>query len=211
MKTLLIYGDSNTHGSSPTMPDGSSYRYGPEIRWPARLAKSLGSEWHVIDEGLPGRTTAHDNPFTGAHKNGLSLLPAFLESHAPIDVFAVMLGTNDLKARLNLPAVEIGEGLRQILLRVQAGTYGRNAAQPKLLVIAPAPIKAVPPYSEALEGGVEKSRRLAEIFANVAQAMGAAFFDAGRVANVSEIDGVHLTEDAHISLAQALHPIISAM
>lgn len=211
MKTLLIYGDSNTYGSSPTMPDGSSYRYGPDIRWPARLANALGSEWEVIAEGLPGRTTAHDNPFTGAHKNGLSLLPAFLESHAPIDIFAVMLGTNDLKARLNLPAVEIREGIRQILLRVRMGTYGRDGAQPKLLIIAPVPIKAVAPHAEALEGGVEKSQRLAKLYAELAKSMDATFFDAGLVADVSEIDGVHLTESAHIALADALHPLILQM
>ncbi|MFB9948607.1 SGNH/GDSL hydrolase family protein [Rhizobium puerariae] len=211
MRTLLVYGDSNTYGASPIQADGTSFRYGPEIRWPMRLARALHPDWRVIDEGLPGRTTVHDNPFTGAHKNGLSVLPAILESHAPMDAVAVMLGTNDLKARLNLPANEIAEGLKRILLRIRAGACGPDGTQPKLLIIAPAPISEVPPHDEILAGGAEKSRRLAPLFESLAGEMGAAFFDAGSVAAASGVDGVHLSEEAHIALADALLPVIRAL
>ncbi|MGG7517830.1 SGNH/GDSL hydrolase family protein [Allorhizobium undicola] len=211
MPVLLIYGDSNTYGASPTLADGSNYRYGPDIRWPARLEKALGAGWRVIDEGLPGRTTVHDNPITGAHKNGLAVLPAILESHAPIDIVAVMLGTNDLKARLNLPAADIAEGLRQILRRIRQGGYGPDAGQPRLLVLAPVPIDEVPPHDETMAGGAAKSRRLASLYKQVAVSLDAAFFDAGLVAEVSPVDGVHLTEEGHIALANALVPVIRSI
>lgn len=210
MPVLLVYGDSNTHGSSPILPDGSSFRYGPDIRWPMRLAQAL-PDWRVIDEGLPGRTTAHDNPFTGAHKNGLSVLPAILESHAPVDVIAIMLGTNDLKARLNLPAREIAEGVRQLVLRIRAGAFGPGGTQPRLLIIAPVPITEVPPHDEVLAGGAAKSRQLVPLLEKLAADTGAAFFDAGSVVAVSPVDGVHLEPEAHVALAAALAPVIAGL
>lgn len=211
MPVLLIYGDSNTHGSSPTLPDRSNYRYGPDNRWPSRLQKALGSQWRVIDEGLPGRTTVFDNPLTGPHKNGMTVLPAILETHAPLDVVAVMLGTNDLKARLNLPPIDIADGLRQILLRIRQAACGPQGRAPHLLVIAPVPVIEVPPFGESIAGAAAKSARLAELFAKVAAEIGASFFDAGSVAEVSPIDGVHLTETAHHALAEALVPVIRSL
>ncbi len=73
--------------------DADAGRYGP---LPARRAldrqlQALLPGWHVIAEGQPGRTTVHDDPVEGAHRNGLTVLPAMLESHRPIDVVLVML------------------------------------------------------------------------------------------------------------------------
>ena len=72
-------------------------------RWAGRLARLL-PDWEVIAEGHPGRTTVHDDPVEGAHRNGLTVLPALLESHRPVDVVLVMLGTNDLKERFSVNA-----------------------------------------------------------------------------------------------------------
>ena len=51
----------------------------------------------MVEEGLGGRTTVWDDPFTEGRNGQAYLLPC-LRSHAPIDVLVVMLGTNDLKA-----------------------------------------------------------------------------------------------------------------
>ena len=75
-------------------------RWGPAERWPGVLAAELGAGWRVVEEGLPGRTTVYPDPIAGVHKNGLALLPAALESHRPIDLVVLMLGTNDLQAAL---------------------------------------------------------------------------------------------------------------
>ena len=39
------------------------------------------------------------------------MLPAVLESHRPIDAVVIMLGTNDLKQRFQVPAVEIANSV----------------------------------------------------------------------------------------------------
>jgi len=97
MPIILCFGDSNTHGSIPMRDRDDSRRFGPDERWPGVLRNELGAGWTVIEEGLPGRTTLHDDPIEGVYKNGLWYLRACLESHRPIDLMTLMLGTNDLK------------------------------------------------------------------------------------------------------------------
>ncbi|WP_233152215.1 SGNH/GDSL hydrolase family protein [Marinibacterium profundimaris] len=204
IRTVLCFGDSNTYGSSPMTARGDSFRYRPEIRWPMRMAAALGPGWHVIEEGLPGRTTCHDNPFEGPHKNGLRMLPAILESHAPIDVIVMMLGTNDLKGYLGLTAFDIAKGLRTLLLRIRQSAAGPGGGAPAVVLVSPVPIEECGPTAEGLAGGAEKSRRLTGFCKDLADEFDAAFLDAGSVATVSEQDGVHLDPQAHVALGAAV-------
>ena len=104
MRTVLLFGDSNTHGTMPVPDLGASDRFPREERWATRLAKLL-PDWEVIAEGHPGRTTVHDDPIEGPHRNGLTVLPSLLESHQPIDVVliaAVLANTLFLALSLGL-------------------------------------------------------------------------------------------------------------
>ncbi|HEY4163653.1 MAG TPA: GDSL-type esterase/lipase family protein, partial [Dongiaceae bacterium] len=103
MKTILCYGDSNTFGTAPMHHLDDARRYGPGERWAGVVRLALGAEWWLVEEGLPGRTTVLDDPIEGANRNGITHLSACLESHWPLDVVVIMLGTNDLKARFGMP------------------------------------------------------------------------------------------------------------
>ena len=92
MKTILCYGDSNTYGYDPS----NGFRYPKNVRWTGVLADLLGPEFTVIEEGCNGRTTVFDDPLEG-WKNGLDYLKPCLNSHKPIDLVILMLGSNDLK------------------------------------------------------------------------------------------------------------------
>ena len=66
-RTLLCFGDSNTHGTPPIVTRGEAYRrFGADTRWP-RVAASMLPGWEVVEEGLPGRTTQFSDPVMGAH------------------------------------------------------------------------------------------------------------------------------------------------
>lgn len=93
MKNIVCFGDSNTYGRDPV----TKGRLDKKTRWPGVLQNILGEEYDVIEEGLNGRTTVWNDPVRGGPKrNGsLYLLPC-LESHAPINLLVIMLGTNDL-------------------------------------------------------------------------------------------------------------------
>ena len=92
MKTVVIYGDSNTHGTLPIEVLGESKRIAKGQRYPDILAAELGAGVEVIAEGLPARTTVLDDPIDGPHLNGLTILPAILNTHKPIDLLVLMLG-----------------------------------------------------------------------------------------------------------------------
>jgi len=201
-RTILCYGDSNTHGTMP-MPDlGSMGRYDRQTRWPGQLAALL-PDWQVIEEGLPGRTTVHDDPIEGAHRNGLAVLPAILESHRPIDVVILMLGTNDLKQRFSVNALDIALSLEKLVLAIRGSGCGPDGAAPGVILVAPPPILEVQDLGVMFAGGQAKSHDLGPRLAALARALEVPFVDAGSLIGVSEIDGIHYDEPAMAALAQA--------
>ena len=201
-RTILCYGDSNTHGTMP-MPDlGAMGRFGRNVRWTGQLAALL-PDWQVIEEGLPGRTTVHDDPIEGAHRNGLAVLPAILESHRPIDVVILMLGTNDLKQRFSVNALDIALSLEKLVLAIRGSGCGPDGAAPGVILVAPPPILEVQDLGVMFAGGQAKSHDLGPRLAALARALEVSFVDAGSLIGVSEIDGIHYDEPAMAALAQA--------
>jgi len=203
-RVVLAYGDSNTHGTIPMTTLDDQGRFGPAERWPGVLAAELGDGWRVVEEGLPGRTTVYPDPISGVHKNGLALLPAALESHRPLDVVVLMLGTNDLKQRFQVPPVEIGESVSLLLHTIRHSYMGPGGTQPAMLLVAPPPVLEAGCLAEVFAGGSVKSRRLAETYAAVAARHGAAFLDAGQVIASSPLDGVHFDAAEHVLLGRAV-------
>ena len=208
-RTVLLFGDSNTHGTMP-MPDlGFSGRFDRDERWVGRLARLL-PDWEVIAEGHPGRTTVHDDPVEGAHRNGLTVLPALLESHKPVDVVVVMLGTNDLKERFSVNAGDIALSLERLVRMIRASDCGPGGQGPKVLLVAPPPIIEVGCLAGMFAGGAAKSRALAAEVEAAAKRAGVPFLDAGKVVTVSPIDGIHYDAEANPALAEAFAAAIRA-
>ncbi|NHB75282.1 SGNH/GDSL hydrolase family protein [Rhodobacter calidifons] len=208
-RTILLFGDSNTHGTMP-MPDlGAGARFDRDERWAGRLAK-LMPDWEVIAEGHPGRTTVHDDPVEGAHRNGLTVLPALLESHKPLDVVLVMLGTNDLKQRFSVNACDIALSLERLVRVILGSDCGPGRRAPGVLLVAPPPIEEVGCLAGMFAGGAAKSRQLAAEVAAAARRAGVPFLDAGQVVRVSPIDGIHYDAEANPALAEAFAAAIRA-
>lgn len=209
MRSLLLFGDSNTHGTLPLPDLGVSDRFGRDERWPGRLRKLL-SDWEVIEEGHPGRTTVHDDPVEGNHRNGLTVLPALLESHRPLDVVAVMLGTNDLKERFSVNATDITHSLERLVRLILASGAGPGQGAPGVLLICPPPIVEVGCLAGMFAGGAAKSQGLAAEVRKAAARVGVPFLDAGEVVAVSPIDGIHYDAAANPALAGAVAAAITA-
>ncbi len=200
MKTVLCYGDSNTWGYNP----GGEERFGRDIRWPALLDVALGEAVHVAEEGLCGRTATWEDQ-TWDNRNGRTFFPVALETHAPIDLVVIMLGTNELKSAFNLSAADIANGvstLAEMALSVEG-------AVPAVLLVAPAHCsKEIYELRDTFVGGVEKSQKIASYLERRASELGCHFFDASTVAKVDPIDGLHLNAKNHEMLAQALTPLV---
>ena len=88
MRQILCFGDSNTWGL-----DGDSGKRLPwGVRWTSLLQEKLGQQYHVIEEGLCGRTTIFDDPLRDGRR-GTELLPILLETHATVDVCSRFMRT----------------------------------------------------------------------------------------------------------------------
>ncbi|MEP2533808.1 SGNH/GDSL hydrolase family protein [Shimia sp.] len=203
MKSVLCFGDSNTHGQ---MPGGTPLeRFGPNVRWPGVLRKQLGSSWYVIEEGLSGRTTVHNDPIEGDLKNGRTYLKPCLMSHAPLDLVILMLGTNDLKVRFRQPSTEVAMGIGCLVHDIKELAPGPAGHIPEILVVAPPPMLGdIGEWEGIFSGAQPKSHQLAHDFEVIADSLEVHFFDAATVIQSDPGDGFHLSEDAHKSLGIAL-------
>lgn len=201
--TVVCFGDSLTWGFNPV--DRS--RYGHQVRWTRLLQKELGAAFHVVEEGLNSRTTVFEDPVMG-DKNGLAHLATVLQSHKPIDILVIMLGTNNLKRRFNMSATEIGLSMERLIALATRSDAGPGGAAPKVLLMAP------PPANDFTGTGFEDqflgettreiSRRLAPVYAQIAAAYGTGFLDTGRHVATSAVDAIHLDPDTQPVLARAV-------
>ena len=199
MRTVLCYGDSNTWGSDPA----TRQRFGPDVRWPGVLARALGAEYRVIEEGLNGRTTIWDDPIE-PHRNGKTYLPPCLESHQPLDLVVIMLGTNDLKQRFGHSASDIAQAaasLGQITRRIARTADGAPA---QVLLVAPPPVSTLTDLDQMFAGASATSRDFARYYRLEAARQECAFLDAGQVVISSDLDGIHLDVGEHRKLGDAV-------
>jgi lysophospholipase L1-like esterase len=199
MNTVLCYGDSNTWGYDPA----TRARFPPHVRWTGVLAARLGAEFRVVEEGLNGRTTRWDDPIEPG-RNGLSSLRPCIDSHQPLDLILVMLGTNDLKRRFNLSASDIAQSAAELAEMAWRFAQTPDGSRAKVLLIAPPAVSTLTEFDQMFDGAREKSRQFSHYFRLAAGWRHLPFFDAGSVIVSSEKDGIHFDADEHRKLGEAL-------
>lgn len=206
-KRILIYGDSNTHGFRVD----NGLRFAKNVRWTGLCQMLLGKEYEILEEGLNGRTTCHDE-FGMEFRNGLAYIEPCIRTHLPLDVVCVMLGSNDLKADFQQTAVSIAENAAKVLEKarfVVNSKYPDNTCQ--YVLISPPEVGlevASGPFAWDFEGEktVFTSKDFAPAFAQQAKLHDFLFFDAAKYTKPCKIDGLHLDEAGHKALAQAFAP-----
>jgi lysophospholipase L1-like esterase len=199
MRTVLCYGDSNTWGYDPATRE----RYPPHVRWTGVLAAELGAEYRVVEEGLNGRTTRWDDPIE-LGRNGLTYLRPCIESHKPLDLVVIMLGTNDLKRRFDLSASDIAQSAAELAQLAWRFANGPDGARAKVLLVAPPAVSTLTEFDQMFDGAREKSRQFSRYYRLAAGRRHLPFFDASSVIASSEKDGIHFDADEHRKLGEAL-------
>ena len=199
MKRVLCYGDSNTWGYDPVTQD----RFDKETRWPGVLGKVLGRDYEILEEGLNGRTTVWEDPIEG-YKNGYAYLIPCLETHRPLDLVIILLGTNDLKKRFSLSAYDIAQGAKVLVSVVQGSKAGVQGRSPQVLLLAPPATAKLTEFAEMFEGAEAKSQKLSMHYRQVAREMDCAYLDTSGIIASSPLDGIHLEASEHRKLGQAL-------
>jgi len=200
MKTVLCYGDSNTWGYHAKEDN----RFDWHTRYPGVLSRLLGEEYHVIEDGLCGRTTQYESDIE-PYVNGKLAAELAAEIHAPLDYAVIMLGTNDCKDMYGAGIEDIRRGIEEIGL-----CFEQKGA--KILIIAPVPMRGLeksPFYHEFGVYAEEKSLLLSEAYAQLAHEKNWLYLDADKIVVPGEFDHIHLEAKAHSQLAEAVFQVIS--
>ena len=213
MKNILCFGDSNTWGHPPAdLTAPQTQRMPFEVRWPGVLQGLLGSEWRIIEDGLPARTNVmEDSHFP--YRCGLSALEIALDAQAPLDLVIIHTGVNELKEVFGVSAVMIALGAGKLLEAAQQPRYGYPP--PKTLLIAPPPLKEnVADLALGFCFGpqaYEKSLGLGRAYKDVAERCGSSFIDCAELGfELNELDGLHYSREDHAKLGRAVADKIRA-
>jgi len=209
---ILCYGDSNTWGYQASTAE----RLGRWERWPGVLQRELGDDVHVIEEGQNGRTTVFDVPFE-ADRNGLTHLPVSLQTHHPLDLVVIDLGTNDLFLP-GVNAYHAARGAIKLAEVVLASDAGRANGAPLVLVVIPPPFAPLGQWDQATSPGAEaESQRLSRAFVDAAAAakeedgVTVPLLDLRDHVTSSAIDGIHFEADGHRSIGNAVAATLREM
>jgi lysophospholipase L1-like esterase len=206
---VLCYGDSNTWGQKPD----KSGRYAANVRWTGRLQRALGEAYRIIEEGLGSRTTDLEYGKKPG-RNGKTYLQPCLESHNPLDIVVLMLGTNDLKIEFTRSAEDIATAVEGLVADIKQYAIDRERKTPHIIVVSPILVDdKAPKFAEYYDGvyydaeSATKSQALAEAIKIVADENECAFVDASQSASAGE-DGIHFNPEAHEGLARSIEEAI---
>lgn len=211
MKKIICFGDSNTYGYNPA----TGGRFDENTRWPKVLQKLLGDDYEIFEEGQNGRTIANADPWEGGTKCGMDYVLPMLETKNPVDLLIIMLGTNDLKVKFNLPAADIAGSLQLMLSKIKA--YCRdyiNCPDMKILIVSPPALSE--PFSESYfepffcgAVAVKKAKELANWYELVAEQYGCYFLNATEKISAGSVDHLHLDAEGHKAMAELMRDKIN--
>ena len=189
-RTILFYGDSNTYGYDPA--DFYENRYPQAMRWTTLLSQQLNDTWNVIEKGMNGRKIP-DISYDG--KRIKTLLDILSEN----DIFAVMLGTNDILLTLHPNADEAVQKMRTFLSFLK--NYRKASS---ILLIAPVHIGNEKIPDPLYKRYFRESRRMNAGFSELSEEFGTLYLDVGERDLELSADYVHLSCKGHSQLAKAL-------
>ncbi|MDO5455989.1 MAG: GDSL-type esterase/lipase family protein [Eubacteriales bacterium] len=205
MKKAFFYGDSNTYGYDPAGYLGGRYPYAQ--RWTTILAQGLAGEWEIGADGMPGRVIP-------AQGRGLSYFRDRLRMEMPVDLFAVMLGTNDLLGTLKPDAQKTAQDMDSLIACVE------TLSIPQILLIAPPRISLTDFSFEAsyVQGDrsyaqryEEEGRELTRLYRELASRRGILFADASAWDLDFAFDAVHLSEKGHAVFGREMIRVMQAV
>lgn len=205
---ILCYGDSNTWGWVPDKMGNE--RFDISIRWPGVMQKELGTNYEVIEESLGARTTSFDEPRPELPlRNGALTLPIIMESHAPLAMVVIMLGTAECKPLFDKSIEEIGAGLQQLLDSIRTAKTVNEKRVERIIIVAPPIVNdTVGMAKELYAGSTPKTRELVEEYRRIASSNSCTFYDSNQVVAVDAVEGIHITAESHQNLGKALAQVI---
>jgi len=208
MDQILVYSDSLTWGIIPN----TRKRLPFDERWPGVLENKLnvsGQRVRVIEDCLNGRRTVWEDPFKPG-RNGRCGLSQRIETHSPLSLVILMLGTNDFQ--FSHPCNDpwsAAQGIAALVNEIRQAPIEPGMPVPPVLIACPPEIRSPQgTMAPKFRGAENRCAGLADAYRHVASDLQCPFFDVGSVTTASVVDGVHLDSDQHVKLGNALAEIV---
>ncbi len=182
MTKVLCFGDSNTYGYIPS----TGGRYDKNIRWTGILS----NYFEIIEAGANNRNAFSDSP---------KLLIEYMKTNPDIVILAI--GINDTQKFFN---TDIKDAIEKLI----------NIALPTpIILVAPSilgeNILKHPIFSTMFdETSIEKSKKLPDIYSQIAQNKGCKFLNLNTLIQPSEIDGLHYEPEQHKIIAEKIYELL---
>ncbi len=203
MKQILVYADSLSWGIIPDTRNRLEFKK----RWPGVLETRLnenGNTARVIENCLNGRRTVWEDPFKPG-RDGSQGLAQVIEMHSPLALVILMLGVNDFQRVHDYNAWASAQGMAKLIDIIRKAPIEPGMPVPDILVVSPPKItQPKSSMTEKFDGAEKRSIGLADELKKVAKENEVYFFDAATVIEASAIDGIHLDEEQHAELGQAI-------
>ena len=184
---ILCFGDSNTYGYDPRSYFGGQYP--AQHRWVDLLAQKLNCK--VVNAGENGREIP-------SRDSELERFDLMLTNQKPLDLLIIMLGGNDLLQGNRVEAV--AQRMDSFLSRIPL-------KKSQIILVGPPRMKpgAWITDTQLLDDCVH----LNAAFRTVAEKTGVRFVDASDWDIEVTFDGVHYSENGHLSFAENLYLALS--
>lgn len=186
MKKIICYGDSNTWGYDPSSMYGDSY----QKPW-----TDLLKGYDVINCGQNGREIP-------VHKAQWESVISYVKSEEPVDLFIIMLGTNDLLMHGAFQAEDVRGRMDRFL-------HALRNSLPDLKILLISPCRMDPGTWVQEERLIREPARLGIFYHNLSAKYQTAFADAGKWEIPLAYDGVHMSEEGHRIFAQHLNRVLN--
>lgn len=203
MVQILVYADSLTWGIIPN----TRKRLAFDKRWPGVFENYLngkGKHVRVIENCLNGRRTAWSDPFKDG-RDGSQGLSELIEICSPLKLVILMLGTNDFQCVHENDAWMSAQGTMKLVQIIRKSPIEPGMPVPEILIVSP-PLIVQPKGDIAgkFKGAEKRCAGLSKELEKIAIEQSAMFFDTTAVTDASKVDGIHLDEDQHRLVGEAV-------
>lgn len=208
VEQILIYSDSLTWGIIPNTRDRLPF----DKRWPGvfeNFLKAEGKNIRVIENCLNGRRTAWSDPFKDG-RDGSQGLSQLIEMCSPLKFVILMLGTNDFQCTHENNAWMSAQGTAKLVQIIRQSPIEPGMPVPEIMIVAPPKIiepKGV--IANKFQGAETRCVGLSGELEKISEEQSTMFFDTAIITEASLIDGIHLDEDQHRLLGEAIAHAVS--
>lgn len=202
-KRILCFGDSYTWWY---IPNTWYERFAADKRWTGVLQNLLGNDYEVIEEWLNSRTLDSEDMRPGKGWRNWSLyIEPCLDSHDPLDLVVIMLGTNESKAIYEKSPNEILRVYEDKFVKIILNKKSQfRETSPKLLIISPPYVNESMSYAQArYQWSKEKLKIIADGYESIAKYHNCGFVRSSDFVSVWW-DWVHLDEENNKILGEVL-------